>query len=136
MSVSASATLIWGFKLELHQLSTQVTRFHEETGAPYQKDVPDGYTCGIEGIIFNKEVWNDIDKNGEYMGLDLLLKYEPDQYFLGIALAKTGDIMYNPDVSEVEDTTMPKLIEQFIKKMYDEHGYVLTATMFLIPSCG
>lgn len=97
MGLRTGAILVVGVHLEEKVRSTSVTKYHPDTGKPYQAENKEGYLA-IEGTAI--EIDDEADK---VVGLSIIRDGEEDNRFLGIEVAKVMD--YEEHWMKVPDLT-------------------------------
>ena len=135
MSISYSARVVCGFKLEIQPVSKSVTKYNQDTGEPYQVRVTEHEEGTIDGIPIRDTSQNaDLFCNGETIeGLTVGESgYEIGQKWLGIVVVKVGeyDGDFHGDFHEF-NLVVPDEIHEFAAKYKLENWH-----WFLSMSCG
>jgi hypothetical protein len=130
MGISYSTHAVWGFKLDIKFVSKKKTKYHEDTGAPYQVDVPSHLEAMVEGIpvAVGEESSGPYFYSGDKIcGLTIFESGDGEgDKFLGIVAGKVNEDG-NVDTISVD---IPSKVQSFAQK------YQLTPKLFLIQSCG
>ena len=130
MGISYSAYVVVGFELTVREAKVRRTKYHEDTGKPFEVDVHSHNDGVIDGVIVADDRENaDRFYNGECLeGLEIYESgYESGTKVLGVSLAECS--AYKGDCKRFK-AALPESVDTFAKK----HGVI--PGLFLIQSCG
>lgn len=129
MGISYSAYAVFGFKLNIEAVNKKKTKYNEDTGEPYQVEIPSYNVALVNGVrVADTKYDADSLYVGEKIeGLEIVQSgYEEGTKALGVIVAKVCDL---DDFVHI-DTNMPPVVQAFADR------YSLTPGLFLIQSCG
>ena len=131
MSISYSARVVCGFKLDVVTVFTEQTKYNEDTGEPYQVRVESHDVAYVDGKPVIDTIENpDVLCCGEEIdGMEIIESgYSGGVKILGDVLSRVGE--YN-DVCHIIDLTSNSA---GVVAFSEKHG--LTPKLFLVMSCG
>ena len=121
MGTTYDASLICGFEIEIREATKKRTKYNEDTGEPYEVDVPSHQEIVIEGKVVadDKDQHPDTFYVGEdYQGLTLgssLDGYHHGRKWLGKVLARV-DCYENEGLATWEALDWPEEVKEFATK--------------------
>jgi len=110
MSCSVYVKAVWGFKVEVQPITTQVKRFNEHTGKPYFKDQPDGQGVYLQDNVIHRCKY--VSDGDQVFGLDIVEDHNCDAHYLGIITNNTEDVMYGGDHTFTPPSNPPEKVEK------------------------
>lgn len=129
MSCSVVVTTVLAYKVSLENKTKQVKRFREEDGSPFFKDVPDGKCLSINGQVIAEG--DKIYEGDKIDGLKLFNPCETNEWFLGVKIDETDDLMYGSTSLELPNDVESEAMSQFVVKhklTQMPKGYALCST--------
>lgn len=130
MSFSYSAYVVVGFQLDIRPVKAKRTKYHTDTGQPYECEVHSHNEGVVDGVVVGDDKDNlDAFCVGEgFDGLEITESgYEKGTKVLGITLAEAGE--YKGDCKPFK-AALPESVDAFAKK------FGVTPGLYLIQSCG
>jgi len=144
MSCSVYAKIFVGFKFDevceivKHREEKFVTKYDENTGKPYKKDVS-ATTYSLK--LFDKEIANDIDPESfydiqeaienQFEDKDITTTYgdesNPSTMLIGISMVATDDLMYGGGDEEVTISELSETIKK-LKEYTDKSPSIFLST--------
>jgi len=134
MSVSAYASVVYGFEAKIKTKKQKVTKYDPDTGAPYKKEIE-----GQEYLVINGDIeltpkessdMIDLDESANHLcthGRDWNSGCE-DNCILGVEIVEVGDLMYGNDTQEI-NMAVPKKVKK-VDEFAEKYG--VRPKLFLI----
>lgn len=127
MSVSAHAYEFWGWEANVEDINETVKRFDEKTGEPYDKLKKVGEKLVIEGITIREDE-DGFDDGEEYDGIEIIRPYDDADYFFGILVGDTGNLMCGGEVVEITESAPTELLEFAAKHKISKPKHLIICT--------